>query len=494
MNAYKSHIVRSLLMALLVLSATTSCYDYGKETETVLGLASVNYIKLDISVQASNTITRGDTKPEGDEDGDGYEPGFVDRENKVDGVTLILYRADDAGINAAGNTQIDFVRYFETTLVSNTDKNPGTVSTERFDEAVYTTGEKQLYASEGILLNAKYHAIIIANTNLAGTFHKGSTLAEVRDFLISGNMLYTGSGKTTDARKFMMSSEADFTMDFSNVTPTDYNEGKLYSFNKIYIERLAARVDFWADGSNGYKTKDKNNVDYTEPGYEYNVGETTDRFVLTRVVPFNVSKGSEYLIKRTDNATAPYLANETGTNWVVDPQTSAKGVAQYLSNVESTLASVVSAENFSTLPYGVTMASQQSNSNTGKYTISGADNMIVGYTSENTLNATSLLYYNATGLAFEGYYYVDGDATRGERCVYYHYLRHQGESDEPYQALQASELSTEATCGSETPMKYGIVRNNLYRVSVSGINSKTNLTIKIKVKKWDPFTHEVIYM
>ena len=487
MNAYKSHIVRLLLMALTVLPALTSCYDYGEEVEVLQGAGSVNYIKLNISVRTSNTITRG--VPLGGENGDGLEAGFV-RENAVDGVTLILYRSDD-GINAPGTTPIDFVRYYSTTLESRA--NQGTTSATRFDEAVYTTGNRELEAKDGILINTKYHAIVVANTNLMGKFQKGSTLAEVRDFLVNGSMLYSGSGKMSDASHFIMASEADCTIDFTNTTPTAYNEGKLYSFDNIYIERLAARIDFWANGSNGYKTKDKNNVDYTYPGYEYNVGETTDRFVLVNVVPFNVSKGNEYLIKRTDHATAPYLVAETTSNWVVDPYTSNKNVSTYPTYMQSTLASIVSSSAFSSLPYNVSMAAQQS-SNTDRYQISGADNMILGYTSENTLNASSLLYYYATGLAFEGYYYVDGDATRGERCVYYHYLRHQGESDAAYQALQASELSTSATCGSTTPMNFGIVRNNLYRVSVSGINSKTNLTIKIKVKKWDPFTHEVIYM
>ena len=491
MNAYKSHIVRLLLMALLVLPAMTSCYDYGSEVVVSQDAGSVSYIKLNISVRTSNTVTRA-LQPLGGENGDGLEAGYV-RENQVDGVTLILYRAD-AGINAAGDTPIDFVRYYDTTLESRA--NQGTTNTTRFDEAVYTTGNRELDAKDGILTNTKYHAIVVANANLMGTFHKGSTLTDVRDYLVDGSMLYSGSGKMNDAGKFIMSSEADFTIDFTNTTPETYNEGKLYSFDNIYIERLAARIDFWANGSNGYKTKDKNNVDYPNPGYEYNVGSTTDRFVLVNVVPFNVSRGSEYLIKRTTHETTPYLDAEDETNWVVDAyinnSNTPKSEKTYWDYMESRLSSIDSSTDFSSLPYNVSMASQQSN--TEKYQISGADNMIVGYTSENTLNASSLLYYNATGLAFEGYYYVDGDATRGERCVYYHYLRHQGESDAAYQALQASELSTSATCGSTTPMNFGIVRNNLYRVSVSGINSKTNLTIKIKVKKWDPFTHEVIYM
>ena len=41
-------------------------------------------------------------------------------------------------------------------------------------------------------------------------------------------------------------------------------------------------------------------------------------------------------------------------------------------------------------------------------------------------------------------------------------------------------------------MNFGIVRNNIYRVSVDKI--KEGNTLEIKVKMWDKFTHEVIYM
>ena len=504
MNAYKSHIVRLLLMALLVLPAMTSCYDYGSEVVVSQDAGSVSYIKLNISVRTSNTVTRA-LQPLGGENGDGLEAGYV-RENQVDGVTLILYRAD-AGINAAGDTPIDFVRYFETSLVENSRVDQGTTNNTRFDEAVYTTGERLLNKEDAILINAKYHAIVVANTNLMGVFHKGSTLAEVRDFLVDGSMLYSGSGKMTDANKFIMASEADYVIDFPGTTPTtptNKTEGKLYSFNNIHIERLAARVDFWADGSEGYQTKDKNDFVYPHPGYRYKVGNTADRFVLVNVVPFNVSRGSEYLIKRTTHETTPYLDAEDETNWVVDAyinnSNTPKSVPTYWDYMESRLSSIDTSTDFSLLPYNVSMASRQAAGN--HYSIKGADNnnydnMIICYPSENTLNTTSLLYYNATGLAFEGYYYPGDDANQGIRCVYYHYLRHQGENDaaNSYQALKKDELDKETTCGTTKAMNYGIVRNNIYRVSIESINPLDG-TIKIKIEeeKWRHVDNPVIYI
>jgi hypothetical protein len=48
--------------------------------------------------------------------------------------------------------------------------------------------------------------------------------------------------------------------------------------------------------------------------------------------------------------------------------------------------------------------------------------------------------------------------------------------------------------GTTPAMKFGIVRNNIYRVSIGRIDEKGTLELKIKVKKWDPFIHDFIYM
>ena len=121
----------------------------------------------------------------------------------------------------------------------------------------------------------------------------------------------------------------------------------------------------------------------------------------------------------------------------------------------------------------------------------GYNNVIIAYPKENTLMPSSKLQMYATGIAFEGNYYIGGTGTP-EKRVYYHFLRHQGElATGAYQAKQWADISdTEASAG---PMNYGIVRNNIYRVDISGISDE-GLDIHIKVKKWDMFTHEAIYM
>jgi len=470
MKVLRLYTLRLLLMALIVLSAATSCYDYDKQD--VISETPVNYINVTLTVSASSApMTRANT-PLGGEDGDGREQGIETRENEVEGVTLIFYR-NNAGINAsaesAASTPIDFVAYYTTTLV-------GDVSDRYSGELRYTTGERELKAP--LSSDNEYHMLVVANANLEGLIVAGTTtLAQVRDMVRSS--VYAGTGVGTNASLFVMTSEEDKLLSFGTGSYNQATNRRIFTFDNIHIERMAARIDFWAKNA-AYAT------DYDHNGYLYSVG-TTDHFVLTSITPFNLNMGSgnEYLFKRTSDASSPYLANETTSNWVIDLYTSGKTTAAHPEWMVSTLTTV---ESSLTNDYNITMEGSQS----GIQKVENIDDIIIAYPKENTLNSSSPLYYYATGLAFEGYYYVNGAKTDGERRVYYHYLRHQGDA-ESYTAVK-SPLDKSVTCGSTTPMSYGVVRNNIYRVSIGGITPDDRLILNIKVKKWDKFEHATIYM
>ena len=470
MKVLRLYTLRLLLMALIVLSAATSCYDYDKQD--VISETPVNYINVTLTVSASSApMTRANT-PLGGEDGDGREQGIETRENEVEGVTLIFYR-NNAGINAsaesAASTPIDFVAYYTTTLV-------GDVSDRYSGELRYTTGERELKAP--LSSDNEYHMLVVANANLEGLIVAGTTtLAQVRDMVRSS--VYAGTGVGTNASLFVMTSEEDKLLSFGTGSYNQATNRRIFTFDNIHIERMAARIDFWAKNA-AYAT------DYDHNGYLYSVG-TTDHFVLTSITPFNLNMGSgnEYLFKRTSDASSPYLANETTSNWVIDLYTSGKTTSAHPEWMVSTLTTV---ESSLTNDYNITMEGSQS----GIQKVENIDDIIIAYPKENTLNSSSPLYYYATGLAFEGYYYVNGAKTGGERRVYYHYLRHQGDA-ESYTAVK-SPLDKSVTCGSTTPMSYGVVRNNIYRVSIGGITPDDRLILNIKVKKWDKFEHATIYM
>ena len=470
MKVLRLYTLRLLLMALIVLSAATSCYDYDKQD--VISETPVNYINVTLTVSASSApMTRANT-PLGGEDGDGREQGIETRENEVEGVTLIFYR-NNAGINASAEsaavTPIDFVAYYTTTLV-------GDVSDRYSGELCYTTGERELKTP--LSSDNEYHMLVVANANLEGLIVAGTTtLAQVRDMVRSS--VYAGTGVGTNASLFVMTSEEDKLLSFGTGSYNQATNRRIFTFDNIHIERMAARIDFWAKNA-AYAT------DYDHNGYLYSVG-TTDHFVLTSITPFNLNMGSgnEYLFKRTSDASSPYLANETTSNWVIDLYTSGKTTSAHPEWMVSTLTTV---ESSLTNDYNITMEGSQS----GIQKVENIDDIIIAYPKENTLNSSSPLYYYATGLAFEGYYYVNGAKTDGERRVYYHYLRHQGDA-ESYTAVK-SPLDKSVTCGSTTPMSYGVVRNNIYRVSIGGITPDDRLILNIKVKKWDKFEHATIYM
>jgi hypothetical protein len=462
---------------------------------------SNQYINLNIVVSSGSEGTmRG---PAGGEEGDGREAGS-ERENLVTGVTIMLYE-DGAGINTAAETKLAFCKYYPVSLVSR--ETAGTPYATKEDEAVYTTGDQPLVGS-GLDMSKEYHAIVVANQNMASTFTTASKVKDVRDYVTTH--VYSGSGLGADASHFVMSLETDYTVNFASPSSkTTVGNKTTYNFDGIRIERLAARVDFWTKTAT-YGEKDALSNDYNAPGYVYPVWKTsdtttptsTDKFVLTAVTPFNLYNSNEYLFKRTNDA-APYLAVESITNYVIDPNTATKTAASptyynnmlsYLVGIDETNLTLSAATGYFQATKNLYVSTTQKAGFTGD---DSKDNFILCYPRENTLSTSSPLYYYATGVAIEGDYYPAGsaaDLTKAKHFIYYGYLRHQGEGTGPYTIKMRTDLSTTETYPSTTPMNFGVVRNNIYRLSIDKITEKGELELKIMVKKWDTFTHSWIYM
>ncbi len=491
-----------LLCTLTSVLLLCACSDSdGRDVDNQQNVGNI-YVNFAISVTNGNSGMRA--TPTGGENGDGREAGFQ-RENTISGITVILYQ-DATGINTSANPTLDLVRYFPVSERA-ADTTP--------IEVTYTTGQQPL-GKHNLDLTKKYHAIVIANApEVAASLTEGtSKLNDIRDVTLS--TIYTGnpSYSADNITNFAMSSEKDNMIDFALVTGTNldgstHTPGKdmYYDLTEqpVIIERLAARIDFWSKNSNGYKTS-SDNAAYTIPGYEYNVTSSTDKFVVTGIVPFNLvngiaNYGNEYLLKRlrtniADATTTSYLADESLTNYVIDPMTISKtdgttpGLTSSLGDVY-TLIGNDKIENTTDNPYYHSIATMHAS--TSKSTIEDKENVVVAYPMENCLLPTSKLFYHATGVAIVGYYYVNGTGT-GTRYVYLGYLRHQGEAEtyniQPY----TTALPADASMGTTTPMNFGIVRNNIYRVIINGIDKKGTLELKIKVKKWDTFTHSWIYM
>lgn len=471
-----------------------------------------SYINLTIAVSngGQRGTRAGDPEPTGGENGNGREAGF-ERENAVTGITLVLYKADAAGINttAAPSPTLDFVRYFPVILGGRDEK--GTTYGTKKEEAYYTTGDQPIGKSN-LDFSGSYHAIVIANQILPSTIVEGtSTLSDLRDlttpYVYSGNPTLPASS----CGNFVMSSEQDNIIDFSAATKTEDVVGDKYydlSNQPLMIERLAARIDFWAANSTGYDA-----TTYSKKGYVYNVtGSTTDKFVVTGIVPFNLvngntTYGNEYFFKRirtniSDASTTIRLADETTATYVIDPMTMEKtetttpGLTSSLEGIYTLINDASKLESTTDNPYYHSIESMQSSA-TASSTIDDKENVVVCYPMENTLlPSASKLYYHATGIAIIGYYYQGGTGT-GKRYVYLGYLRHQGEATSYDISPYTSPLGTTDMMPETPAMNFGIVRNNIYRVSINSVTitpDSPRLKIKIEETKWRHVDNPEIYI
>ena len=421
------------------------------------------YINLTISVSnGTQSVTR---TPLGGENGDGRETGY-ERENTVSGVTVVLYEAAE-GINAPDATPISFVDYYPVSLISR--QAQGTTQPDKMPaEAEYTTGDRLIPANAALDFSKTYHVILIANADLSVTFGAGTTLGMVRNYTFT--KLYDGTGIGTAATNFVMTSESDATIDFSVVDEVVKSSSSRISYyyrkDGFKIERLAARVDFDVTGST-YKAG---------RGYEYSAGDG-DVFAVEGVTLFNLYNESEYLIKRQkDGATTSYLADEVATtSYVLDPRTNDKTSASlsYLSPIAATLPAT----------YAFTATALSSISGTNK---------LLGYAMENTLLADSPLKAYATGIAINVAYYHKGASTPFLKKVLYGFLRHNGEGTSSYPTYEWSGINDALKGAAGTPMNFGVVRNNIYRVSL--VPSFGKIKLKIAVHDWREVTHPAVYL
>lgn len=489
-----------MLLPLLAWSCQLVTDDFDDETANISN--ATQYINITISVSASESpVTRAN--PTGGEYGDGWEKSEIERENNVNNITLIFFK-DDAGVNTTNtNTEVLYVKKYEVHVATSDDyprahshKNTEPTSGYHDKEVVYTTGNQRLEET-ALEIGETYQVLVVANADPFVV--AGDKIVNVREKVNA--LAFAGTGVGVNATNFVMASETNASVTLSNPTVISEENKRIYYFDCIHIERLAARIDFWADKSVGYK----NDGTYAStPGYEYKVWKGTDtntptsndRFVLTSITLFNLNNGNEYFFKHTNSSSNPYLHDEvaTGTdaNWVIDPYTTGKNGTAHPAYLVSTLTDIRTTFNNT---YNVTMAGQQTNKlqiGTGEQ----KDDIIVGYAKENTLHpdGDTPLYYYATGIAFEGYYYRNGTGT-GERRVYYHFIRHQGERETAYDAFTADNIddAKNMCCPTSPAMNFGIVRNNIYRISINKITEEL-MELKIKVKKWDKFEHAPIYM
>lgn len=530
-----------IIPAFACLMILTACQFEDEHECPDTDMSAESYINLTISVSTGNQLhTRA---PLGGENGDGREAGFA-RENQVTGITLILYEDEDGinGINTTENPVLSFVHYYPTTLVSRdaagaekTGENNHDEYKSDLDEAIYTTGD-QLVPKGTLTFGKSYRAIVVANRDLTSDLSTSSHLNDVKALVYGADDLYDGDyGKAAyTCGNFMMSSEYDFTFDLTNPTAIEPNKDfyRPTETNPIRIERLAARIDFWAAGATYTEKVDKGGIPTdiygNRYGYVYDVSGTSDKFVVVSITPFNLYTkgtgttpyGGETLLKRLNIG---WLLDETTTSYVLDPSTDDKTTAnasafgtdgtylnplsQIYSDLNAATPKAMSAAG--TPAYYQTVAAMhekigsQGGFSTMTVGIKTGENVIVAYPMENTLpyeaTPSTPLYTYATGVAIEGDYYVGGDLTAAPTAtrVYIGYLMHQSGSA-TYTPFMSNDANMQSAVPSTTPMNYGVVRNNIYRISIESITPEEPAGPKIKIKieeeKWRHVDNPTIYI
>lgn len=429
------------------------------------------YIRLQISTGGEMSATR--TDPKG---GEGREPGTSD-ENKVENVTLFLYDAD-VNITSADadftNTTIDKVIYFDNIAPIANNESP-TI------EKKYTTETQEITG----LSKTSYNVLAIANLDLRE--QNFANLQALLDYKLENTALWSSTNTL-----FVMSSEEKALLPEAG-SPTLYASTEQYpATTTITIERLAAKVDYKV-ANESFTTDDGSTVkilgaqlvnDFKKGEYLFKRVHTTD---------VDATNGWEYL--------GDELPNPSGdaTNWVVDAyDTKTKQTSDYNNPYSSFAPSADFPENAST-----------------------TDFVLLGYTMENTNDVSSdELGKYATGVVFKAQYTPKGFTTEGSDFYYLNNTFYSSIQEIKNKNLPGLEGLTETNyenygidfyydgiCyytwwirhsnnANDDIMRYGIVRNNWYQLTVNSIkglpSGDDDIVIIVAVEKWQPIQGEEV--
>jgi len=481
--------ITHLFLALWLAMSFASCASDTASDVPVPNDEVPTYLEVKVTVGGSDGTRADDNNftpnPSGGEDGDGDDRG-EEYEYTVTNLNLILYASQNNDMKE-DEAKIEKVIYFE-----HLSKVSGGSSTG----VAWTSGKREVPPT---LIPQNYHMLVVANAGDMTSAWQGKTLKEVRDFMVK-NVCHRDLTDITKSSDFMMSSRSDAQLTAGNHSGT-MDDPYVAS---IDIERLAARIDILPNAAAQY---DKTTKTYT---YNYNVYDGSKNllggFVMEYVMPYNDVTSGEYLIKRvTDgndqnsvnyNSKETEDANHNSTNYVICPWTTDRTSVTY-SHDKKTITDWEAMNTFSDF-YRVRKADKKHGADNNNAKTKAPYNwqfFILDYVQENTSFDNS--EDTATGLVFKGTYYdkdqweVETDADKiaegnfgypksgatGTPKCYTYIIRH---SDPTGNGTTAD------------PMHYGIVRNNIYRIKIDGIQGEGSdgLKLTINVRKWATYTHE----
>lgn len=396
----------SMVTALLL--AATSCSDDidnggNKPGEPIDG----NGVYLTVNVVTPSAGGAYTKAPTGGETGDGHLTA-LDNENKVNGVTIVLYGNNNSGTQEDGvvegyDINTDGMIVIASSYAEATDADAN-------DKYEHHTGKKAtvFLNSEFLKKNIKYRILAIANANVTEQFPAGASLKDCK-------IGKYASHKTSD-NNFIMSTHVEknkdndgtivhsiVSFDGSETTETDAATGT------VWVERLSARID------------------YTGTTYAFEVhqdGENTKPLLanvtLEGVAPVNVAKHDMYIFKQLTEATAEgnidgtlnalidevYDPANTKFNYVIEPTTIGRTET---GNTAKTFDNQYSGGSVGNLTFkSFTDGTWTTYSSSTLTPITGPTSQptfrIITYAGENTMASDNQTHFNTTGVIFKAKY------------------------------------------------------------------------------------------
>lgn len=431
------------------------------------------------------------------ENGDGTELG-TDKENSFHDIALYFFDGHEKTSTCKGVLTINSKDF---TKQSNEEKN-----------VVYTTTNPIKVGIEGT--GMKVYAVM--NGSVSGA-NAGINLETFLEKTVKTDAVFNGSKD-----KFLMTSRTPGELSISSKSN---NTAETAAQLAVSVERTAAKITYKAE----------NTTQGQENQYEVKKEGTSDVAATVTLTGYKLVnlRNDAYFFRKVANANGdwknePNLGNgeQTSSNFVIDPYFTAKTVE------------AASKENFDAEWFG---PDQEYAVNPQEYQNlpTNAEHKLLGYCMENTTTQDAQLNGYSTGIIFQATYapkevYVlnqeknDFEATsytNGETFYSYANVLYKNKQDiiDFYKIAENSELIKEytgdgnkgATCyykywirhmnnkNNEQmgPMEFAIVRNNVYKLSVSKVNdlgdptgeidpnnpdetSKMYLSVKVSILPW----------
>lgn len=358
--------------ALCLLASACSMSDDPECPDGPGGGGSAAYMRLSLDIPSAAPYVRA-AAPSGGEDGDGRENGQT-YENYINDA-LVFLLPQGTNVNSSADTKVLDVLHFRSFTQSEGKWKSEAVETE-------------------VEPGKTYPVIVVANPGDRTWANAANlTLGGVRDHIYTE--AWTES-QTDGYSYFLMSSEKD-----GSVTFTEGSSESQPSVAEIDVERVAARVDYKAQGS----------YECTDPAY------TGGTVTIEGAALVNDLTAGSYLLKRvadTAGGTPEYLGDENPlsgvqTNYVIDPWTTDKTAANAASGTPFALpgGTQVAASGLYGLYYN-----DRENKDPSEWKdivkagtpvadpTTSEEWMRVGYTLENTTDAAEAGKAYSTGVVF----------------------------------------------------------------------------------------------